>query len=268
MSWWIQVYLNEFKKVAVYKALFWFDFVISTFSHVLIAYFLWEAIFTSKGVTEMNGYTLKGIVFYYLISTLVEKLNHGAGWRAGASMDIYEGGLTKFLVYPLSYLNYKSATHASFFCVNWLKSLVGVGAFIFLFGVPSDVPLSWTALGLGFVLTVLSAYMQLVLGLMIDGVAFWADNVWSLQVMLRFVSQLLGGALIPLVLFPDSWRVVAEKLPFVCLFANPVQTLMGKMPVEQSLWACLVAIVWIGIFLAALRIVWSRGYKEYSGVGV
>ena len=35
-------------------------------------------------------------------------------------------------------------------------------------------------------------------------VAFWADNVWSLMVTQRFVSALLGGAMLPLAVFPES----------------------------------------------------------------
>ena len=63
MNWWLSVVSNEFKKVFMYKDLFWFDFFISTTAHVFISYLLWDAIFESQSATEIKGYTLRGLVF-------------------------------------------------------------------------------------------------------------------------------------------------------------------------------------------------------------
>jgi ABC-2 type transport system permease protein len=268
MKWWFQVFFNEFKKVVIYKVLFWFDFLLSTSSHVLISFFLWKAVFESQNVIEMSGYSLRGMVFYNLLSVLIEKINQGEGWKAGASIDIYDGGLTKYLVYPLSYLGFKCATHSTYFFVNWLKSLLGISIFVVAFGWAPEIPFSASGFFMGFILTALSAWLQILLCLSIDCVAFWADNVWSLQVMLRFVSQLLGGALIPLALIPEEYKPFIVRLPFVCLFSNPIQALMGRMSFAECFSAMLTALVWIGIAYLGLRWIWGRGLRVYTGVGV
>ncbi len=268
MNWWLSVVSNEFKKVFMYKALFWFDFFISTTAHVFISYLLWDAIFESQSATEIKGYTLRGLVFYYLAATLVEKINQGAGWKAGASIEIYDGGLTRYLLYPVNFVRYKSASHFAHYLMNIIKALVGFAVFAIFFGMPAEVRLSFESVFMALLFTALSSYLYLLITLLVDFVAFWADNVWSLQVMIKFISQLLGGSLIPIVMFPQSWQEILVYLPFVSFFSNPVRALMGQMTWAEVPFAVGVSLFWIGVVHLLMTWVWNRGLRNYSGVGV
>jgi len=99
-------------------------------------------------------------------------------------------------------------------------------------------------------------------------IAFWADNVWSLMVMHRFASALLGGMLAPLAFFPESAQRALEALPFRYLFAFPVETLLGR--VSPAEWAAGMAIAmgWCGVMAMIGRAVWRRGTLQYTGVGI
>ena len=98
--------------------------------------------------------------------------------------------------------------------------------------------------------------------------AFWADNVWSLLVALRFVTALLGGMMVPLSLFPQWAQDINRWLPFRCLFAVPVEALMGR--IDAAAWgeAMVVGVVWVGVLSLLDAWVWRRGNLQYSGIGI
>ena len=101
----------------------------------------------------------------------------------------------------------------------------------------------------------------------LQSIAFWADNVWSLTVLLRFISALFGGLLVPLSLFPEWMIKPLMVLPFPYLYWFPVRTLMGYVSFAEWLGGVSIAAGWCVAILLVGRMVWKRGELEYSGVG-
>ena len=102
----------------------------------------------------------------------------------------------------------------------------------------------------------------------VQGVAFWADNVWSLMAMLQFGTNFLGGLLLPLDLFPGWAREIIMLLPFPYLFYVPVKTLLGEVPPGEWIRGMGVLLAWALVLGAAGRAVWRRGDRQYAGVGI
>jgi ABC-2 type transport system permease protein len=102
----------------------------------------------------------------------------------------------------------------------------------------------------------------------LQGVAFWADNVWSLIVTQRLVTAILGGSLLPLTLFPDGARAVLDVSPFPSLFWVPVTTLLGRVDVATWLGNLAFALAWCAALALLGRAVFRRGYLRYTGVGI
>jgi ABC-2 type transport system permease protein len=102
----------------------------------------------------------------------------------------------------------------------------------------------------------------------LQGVAFWADNVWSLNVMFRFASQMLGGLLLPLSLFPAWSQPVLEVLPFTYLFYFPTTTLLGQVSTAEWATGLAISLGWCGALALVSRAVWRRGRLVYTGVGI
>jgi ABC-type uncharacterized transport system permease subunit len=80
-----------------YRADFWVNFFGQTLFSLTIAYFLWKSIFTSSNVTQMNGYNIEGMIFYYLIVPLIFRIQQGQG-IGFISREIYDGSLNKYLL--------------------------------------------------------------------------------------------------------------------------------------------------------------------------
>ncbi|MCB1045867.1 MAG: ABC-2 family transporter protein, partial [Calditrichaeota bacterium] len=99
-------------------------------------------------------------------------------------------------------------------------------------------------------------------------VAFWADNVWSLNVLFRFASGLLGGTMLPLSLFPEWGQRILVWLPFRQLFSEPVLILLGQHSTGAWLRSLLVTLLWIGVAWVLQNALWHKGKHVYTGVGI
>lgn len=268
-----QIWSVEARKLMSYRTDFWLTTLVTFGVELTVAYSLWRAIFTESGRAEIGGFGFRGMVGYYLLVLLLGKLVRGDARQVAMAQDIYEGHLTRYLLYPSPYFGFKYAEH--------LGSLVPAAAQLVLAGLAA---LAWLAVtgstieGLGgidgatlartLVAVALANLLAFLMIYLVQAVAFWADNVWSLNVMLRFATGLLGGLALPLSLFPDWARSVLALLPFQYLYYQPVMTLLGR--VDAGGWArgLAIAAVWCLLLAAAARNVWSRGYRTYTGVGI
>jgi ABC-2 type transport system permease protein len=113
-----------------------------------------------------------------------------------------------------------------------------------------------------------SATLCFFLSAAIEMIAFWADNVWSLWVLVRLGSSLLGGGMIPLAFFPPWAQKTLEWLPFGRLISFPIRCLLGQVGWMEWLSGLGLAFGWAGIFGAATAILWRRGLRSYAGVGI
>jgi ABC-2 type transport system permease protein len=98
--------------------------------------------------------------------------------------------------------------------------------------------------------------------------AFWADHTWTLEVMYRFVSQMLGGLMLPLSLFPVWARPALDALPFKFLYYVPATTLLGKVPPDEWARGVALSLAWCVAIGLVGRVVWRRGTLQYTGVGI
>lgn len=259
----------EARKSMSYRADFWINALLSFFASLGVVAYLWWSIFQASGSATIGGWTFHGMLLYYVLVILSGKLVRGEEFGGGQiSQDIYDGGLSKYLVYPTSYFRFKYA-QALGGLVPALVQLALFGAIApLLLALPEDQRPTWAGALMGAVSLGLANLLYFTLALPIQGVAFWADNVWSLSVLLRFGSGLLGGAMLPLDLFPDWAQRVLDWLPFRYLFDFPVNTLLGRIGPAEWLRGVAVGLAWTAIAALGARFVWKRGEKAYTGVGI
>ena len=257
----------ETRKLMSYRFDFWLNVVVSFFAQLAVAYFLWLAVFTSGGEETIGGFTFEGMVTYYVLAILLGRIARGQERDLTVSQDIYDGALTKYLLYPTDYFGFKYAAHLG----DLVPGLLQLG----LFGLLSLAFLDLSALTVTpatiaatAVLLVLANLLGFLLRLCVMLVAFWADNTWSLNVMLRFTSDLLGGLMLPLTLFPEWAREVLVWTPFPYLFYVPVMTLLGSIEGAELARAVAVAAGWVVVTALVALAVWRRGTLAYTGVGM
>lgn len=264
------VFIIELRKSLAYRLDFWVKFFGSIAVHICVAYFLWKAVYTSSGQTQIGGYTFEAMMMYAVLVSFVERMtvNVDGASRGILSTEIYDGGLTRYLIYPVPVLGYK---YISFFanCVPIAFQLVlSVAVISMFFDLPPDASIRLSQLALGLVATVLGGAMYFLLLCLFDMVAFWADGIWSLTVMLRFAVMFSGGGVLALSLLPEGLQTILRASPFSYVFAVPLELFLGRISAAQ--WFALLPAYcgWMLLFYVIVRFVWSRGTREYSGIGL
>ena len=264
----VQVLSIEVRKLMSYRTDFWLSSVVGFLAHFGVAYFLWRAIFRESDQTVIAGYSFDGMVLYYVMVILVGKMVRGSDHMADISQDIYEGSLSRYIVYPTSYFQFKYAQNVGLMAPALVQLAIFSVAYALVLPFPAEVHITPLSIGMTVISVSIANLLWYVHQLPVQAVAFWADNVWSLVVMFRFVANLVGGAALPLALFPEWAQRLLVFLPFRYLFDFPVSTLTGRIGVDEWLLGVGVASTWIVMLGLVTRLVWRRGMLSYTGVGI
>lgn len=264
----LQVASIEARGQMSYRVDFWLNAVVGFLAQFGLMVFLWTAMFTESGATRIGGYDFYGMLFYYLGVILFGKIVRGPELQGGVSSDIYEGGLNRYLVLPTNYFAFKVAQSLGRLGPAFVQLFLFGIIFLLVLPMPADVGLTSLTLGMAIVSALAGNLLYFVLGFPLQCVAFWADNVWSLSVALRFVSSLLGGFLLPLSVFPEWAQVPLHWLPFRFLYDFPVNVALGRIDAGAWLQGLALCLVWTVLIGGVGRAVWRRGILGYTGVGI
>jgi ABC-2 type transport system permease protein len=250
-----------------YRVDFWIRTLVVFLAQLGVYLFLTRAIFAEAGTTEVRGFTEPQMIQYFVAVMLLGRVATGAAFENAVANEIYQGGLTRYLLFPRPYLPFQYARSLGG-QVSTIIQLALFGAVALWLSGGQGLALDVSTLARTATSLVAANLLYYLLRLPLEMVAFWHDNVWSLVVLLRNLSNLLGGGLIPLALFPDAFQPVLAWLPFRHLFAVPVGTLMGR--VDAATWASelTAAVAWILVLATVNALVWRRGTRQYTGVGI
>lgn len=251
-----------------YRVDFWINSVVGFLAHFILMYFLWDAVFRESGKAAIGGYDFPTLLLYFVLVILYAKLVRGSELQGQVSTDIYEGGLNRYLVFPTSYAVFKYAQNLGGLLPALLQLVLFGAWFPFLLDLPPDLGLSPATVLMGLVAVAAANLLYFVMLFPLQCVAFWADNVWSLSVALRFVSSVLGGFLLPISVFPDWAQRVLAWLPFRFLFDFPVRVTLGRVSVGEWVTGVGLTLGWAFVLSFAGRMVWRRGELQYSGIGI
>lgn len=264
----LHVFTIQARKLMSYRADFWLSSVVSFLVELGIMFYLWRAVFAESGTDRIGGFSLDAMILYYVAAILLGKLIRGNDRDVTVSTDIYEGGLTRYLLYPSSYFGFKYAEHLGTLLPAAIQLVIFGMLYGALAGIPPEVEVTPASIAMAACSVVVSNLLHFALLYPIQLVAFWADNVWSLNVMFRFACMMLGGLLLPLSLFPDWTQPVLAILPFQYLFYVPATTLLGQVPFAEWIVGIATSVAWIAAIGLATRLIWRRGTFQFTGVGI
>lgn len=263
----LQVFTLEMRKIFSYRIDFWTQFIAYIVVWVGVSYFLWSSIFAQKGVNSIGDYSFHALMLYYLITASVAKIIRGED-IGQISREIYQGELSRYLVYPIPFFLYKFICHLAHSFMYFIQLICAIVFFVIVFGLPSEIIITQENILLCIVFLLLSCYLHFSIAAVVEIISFWADNVWSLLVMLRFISGLLGGALLPLVLFPEWAQEILYMLPFPYLISFSSEIFMNKVTYTQTYLAVFIVFAWSVFFNIIFAVFWKKGLRQYSGVGI
>lgn len=260
-------YTMELRRLTAYRVDFWLKFLATLGANVAIAWYLWRAVFDTLAVSTMEGYSFKGLVLYYVLVPLVEAISRGYEPNETAQ-DIYQGGLTRYLVYPIPYFPAEYVRAAAGATIAALQLVIVLLVWRALSPFPDEAPLTVLTVVTGVLAAFWMSILNFVLGVCLGQVAFWIDNAWNLAVMMMFIVRLLGGAMLPLAMFPERWQTALAWTPFPYLISFPIKAVMGQLSAHDWLFGFGISALWIVILSALAKLIWERGRRRYTGVGM
>lgn len=266
MNWWRFVVAAEIRKILAFRSDFWITFIGQTMIQLLIARALWQSIFESSGSETMEGFTLPMMTIYYLIVPIGNRMLTGEN-IGFLSREIYEGSFNKYLIYPISFFQYKTLTYLTYSCFYGMQLVVIY--LLYHFFQPSGITFELLQnLCSGVSLFLLASFTYGMLAMSIELLALWADNIWSLMVMLRFFASFFGGSFVPLNFFPLWAQEALIYTPFPYLISLPIKTTMGIASIHEIGMGILMLIFWALVFMGIAKLMWSKGQLKYTGVGI
>lgn len=255
------VFSTELKSSLAYRADIWLTAVFSIFS-VVLAYLLWSAVF--GGAQVYNGFTLPGMLTYYLLSGILVPLTQSDGLLHEFSAEIKSGGYAKYVVKPMSPLAYfVTASFARAVLPTLLSTVVLSLAMVFGGRYFQSLQLADVLSALPVVL--LGALLSMLIAFISAMATFRFTDIGFLYAINNVIKIFLAGSLIPLSL------VFGPKLPLYIPFSYtvyyPVVALMGKAEASIGL-ALAVLVAWTLVLLGVALILQRRAPQAFEGVGL
>jgi ABC-2 type transport system permease protein len=92
--------------------------------------------------------------------------------------------------------------------------------------------------------------------------AFWTLEITAVQLIVTWVTDLLGGELIPLVFFPAALAQVAVLLPFAAMFSTPLLIYVGQIPPARYGEALGLQCFWLVVLALVSVVLWRAGSRR------
>ena len=80
--------------------------------------------------------------------------------------------------------------------------------------------------------------------------------------MVRWVSDLLSGQIVPLIFFPGVLQKIVLALPFAAIYSTPLLIYLGKIPPSGYLGAMAAQVGWCIGFALLSWVVWRAAQSR------
>ncbi len=218
---------------------------------------LWTTAFGVSGQMEMAGFSLAEVVWYLAMTETIALSSSRVFIEIGEA--VRAGDLAYTLARPLSYPFYQVANSlgnsAPRFLLNLLTGVAVV--WIGMGQMAGSLPGAAAFVGMAALALLLDALVAVLIGLM----AFWIEEVMPIFWIYQKLLFTVGGMFLPLELFPDWLRRVAEWLPFQFITYVPARAFVAFEP-EFVLRAVVGQAVYIVILTALVMLVWRRAQRR------
>jgi ABC-2 type transport system permease protein len=124
-----------------------------------------------------------------------------------------------------------------------------------------DVP-SAAVLGAFAVSFALGYFVGFFLNFILNCIAFWTLEIGAVQLITTWITDLLGGQIVPLLFFPAALQGAIFALPFAAMFSTPLLIYVGRIPPERYAEVMGLQVLWIAALGALATLIWRAGARR------
>ena len=248
---------QAFQFIAAYRFNFFMEFVLVLLRMYGI-YWVWRVLYTQR--PGAFGVDLGQMVTYGVMGMAIELFIWSRPQWYMAN-QVKSGAIDTDLMKPMDFHFYMLARSVG-------ELLIGIGVlglpallvgYLFLDIQPPPDLLNGlmfvASLALGFLLLF---HLNFLLG-SLSVVALDIRHIsWAYFSMVRF----LGGQIVPLWLFPDFLRAIAEVLPVKGTYYIPISIYIGQLRGVEALQALEFQLVWLVVLVLLSRMLWGWAYRR------
>jgi ABC-2 type transport system permease protein len=222
----IEPYVEFGKKAFAREATYRME-VFTNIGSLLVRLYLmkmvWVALYAQN--TAPAGVPLHAILTYTVVALMMSLVLEIDGTRLIRDR-IREGSIATDLMKPINLPLY-------FFSDGFGQTLLhGVlivpSLLLALFIVHIDVPSPFVLLAFAFSFA-LGYIVNFLLNFLMNTIAFWTLETFAIQLIVRWVSDVLGGQIVPLIFFPGFLQKIVLALPFAAVYSTPLLIYTGNI---------------------------------------
>jgi ABC-2 type transport system permease protein len=228
----------------------------------LVEVAFWSGLIEASGSSQLGGFPVSYYLSYFLYSILqLGSIN----WRFERAMiaEINNGSVNALLLRPSSFYEY----HMGQLLGQKLITALTMIPVVILIAWTWDLPFHLDRLPLVLIMGISYVILLFSLHFAVAAMAFFFDNVYSLNNSKNMIIWILTGELMPLDLLPSPIREWVIALPFSCGIYLPASYLSGRIDTNIFMKGFMSLAVG-GIFFGLLSsLIWKMGLRRYGGTG-
>ena len=252
-------YIEFAKKAFAREATYRMEVLTEVGSLVLRVYLLrslWTALY-SQNAMPLN-LPLHSMITYATVALLMSLILEVDGTRL-IREKLREGTIATDLMKPISVPMYFFSDGIG---QTFLHAFLVIPSLLFaLLLVHIDVPPAATLAVFG-VSFLLGYCVNFFVNFLMNSIAFWTLETFAVQLVVRWVSDLLSGQIIPLTFFPGTVGRIVFALPFAAIYSTPLLIYVGVIPPAQWATYLLVQVLWLVLFSVLSMFVWRAASRR------
>lgn len=250
----------EFAKVAFAREATYRFEVFTSIGSLLIRVYLFRMVWTALYLHNagIRALTLEGAITYSTVALLMSLVMDIDQTRLLVE-KLDDGSIATDFMKPISvplYFLSDGTGEVAFHAMLILPSLA-----LALFIVHIQVPDGTTLLAF-FVSFFLGYMVGLLMNFILNCVAFWTLEIHALQLIVTWITDLLGGEIVPLVFFPAFLQSFIFALPFAAMYSTPLLIYVGAISPDRYAASMGAQVIWILIFSAIAFFMWRAGAQR------
>ncbi len=255
----LEPYIEFAKRAMAREATYRFD-VFTNVASVLVRVYLlrmvWVALYAHNAAPR--NLPLHAIITYSTVALLMGLVMDIDQTRA-LHERLHDGSIATDFMKPISVPLYYFADGTGEVIFHALLIVPSLALALLLVHV--DVPsLTGTiAFGASFLLGYLIGFC---INFILNCTAFWTLEVSAVQMIVTWLTGLLGGELVPLVLFPAFLQPFVYATPFAAMFSTPLLIYVGVLGPDRYFVAIATQVLWLAILGSISAVIWRAGAKR------
>jgi ABC-2 type transport system permease protein len=189
------------------------------------------------------------------------------GLASGIALQIRNGEIKKYLIQPVDLVGFLLLMRIAHKLVYYGVALVPFALVFYLCRgyfpgwPPASVMFAYvTSLVFAFLL---GFFLEATIGM----IGFWFLEVSSLLFVYMLFNFFFSGHMFPLDMLPAPWDVVFQLIPLQYLAYFPAAVFLQKISGPDLWYGLSIQAAWVLFFIAACRVTYARGIRQYSGFG-